>query len=206
MRMLLVESVDGVGAPDAARLEQAGHEVARCFDAGTGPDGMCVAWNGKNCPLDDGIDAAIVVRDVEAGRPTAREDGVRCAARAGVPVVEVGRSAGDPFASFLAGRADADDVVEAAVEAAAGPLHELERAIVGRVDIAVRRAELDPATVQCRAHRNGSALDVRVEMAGGGELTQAQKEAIAVRAFDAVRENGGPRRPEQVRISVGGRA
>jgi hypothetical protein len=205
MRMLLVESVDGLGAAERASLEAAGHTVLSCFEPGSGLEDMCTAWNGQGgCPLDShDIDVAVLVRGEDDGRPVPREDGVRCAARAGIPVVEVGRSAGDPFARLLAARADASDVVETAVEAAEGAMHALEAAIVGRVDGAVRHAGLDPAAATCHAARHGTALDVRVSVPGGSALTQTQKEAIAVRAFDAVREAVGPRRPEQVRISVG---
>src|SRR3546814_9180958 len=42
----------------------------------------------SSCPLEGHIDVALLVRPRIAPRPTAVEDGVTCALRAGVPLVE----------------------------------------------------------------------------------------------------------------------
>lgn len=124
--VLLIESRPGSGAIDAGRLEAAGHRVHRCHpDTRPGLEAplpardryLCTgvtAW----CPLDDGVDVALLVRRRVMPRPVAREAGVSCALRAGVPVVEDGPAVLDPFEPWLAGRV-AGDVV-AACEAAAG--------------------------------------------------------------------------------------
>lgn len=207
MRMLLVESAEGLGHSEAEALMAAGHEVVTCFEPGSTDDGLCLAWRGRNCPLDVArVDVAVVVRGSDDTGPTPREDGVRCAARARVPVVEVGRSAADPFGRLLAGRADPGEVVATAVRAGEAPLRELELAVLGRVDRPIRNAGVDPSTVSCHAGRRGELLDVRVEVGAEPALSALERQAIAARALDAVRDAGRPRRAEQIHVSVGVRS
>lgn len=121
--ILLIESQPGDGDLDAALLEAAGHSVHRCWPPqryGRTPRRdryLCVGVTRQRCPLQEGIDVALLVRGRLASEPTVRESGVTCALRASVPVVEDGVDLLDPFTPWLSGRAGMD-VVTACEEAA----------------------------------------------------------------------------------------
>src|SRR3546814_13181207 len=68
----------------------------------------------SSCPLEGHIDVALLVRPRIAPRPTAVEDGVTCALRAGVPLVEQGSEVLDPYGPWVALRThtDADSVAD----------------------------------------------------------------------------------------------
>lgn len=125
--VLVIESRPGSGSSDAGRLEAAGHRAHRCYpDVRPGPDPLpardrylCTGVTKGSCPIDEGVDVALLVRRRVVPRPVAREAGVSCALRAGVPVVEDGPAVLDPFEPWLAGRV-AGDVVAACEVAAEG--------------------------------------------------------------------------------------
>jgi hypothetical protein len=121
--ILLIESRPGDGDADAALLAAAGHRVHRCWPPqrfGRTPlrdRYLCVGATRQRCPLQEDIDVALLVRGRVSSEPGAREAGVACAIRAGVPVVEDGVDELDPFTPWLSGRAGTD--VVGACEAAA---------------------------------------------------------------------------------------
>jgi hypothetical protein len=121
--ILLIENRPGDGDADAALLTAAGHHVHRCWPPpryGKTPlrdRYLCVEATRQQCPLQEGIDVALLVRGRMATEPTIRESGVTCAVRADVPLVEDGVDELDPFTPWLTGRAGSD--VVAACEAAA---------------------------------------------------------------------------------------
>lgn len=81
------------------------------------------------CPPARHTDVALVARPRVAPRPTALEQGATCAIRAGVPLVEAGPAALDPYEPWLADRVD-DDVVAACEAASDAALGELRRQIL----------------------------------------------------------------------------
>src|SRR4051812_25687198 len=102
MDVMLLESEAGAGRFEAEALTVAGHRVHRCHEM-TDEAFPCtgIAHPGS-CPLDLPVDVALVVRSRTAGGPAPTEDGVACAIRAHVPIVEVGRGYEDPYGPFLA--------------------------------------------------------------------------------------------------------
>lgn len=196
MDVLLVESDPGVGAATSAALLAAGHVVRRCHpDGGSFP---CVGLTGHTCPLVEGTDVAVVARAACAAAPTGSEDGVACALRAGLPVVQVGRSLEEPYQPWLAGRAEVEDVADAVVRAQQRAAGELVLAIRGRIDLLLMRAGIDPAAVVCTASRVGKSLRIRVT---GDAGLSAIREAVGVRAYDAVRAFG--KTFDEIHIDVG---
>jgi hypothetical protein len=124
MRVLVVETDAGAADEAIARLEAAGHEVARCHEhgerhafpcAGLTPDGMC--------PLrGEGVDVALTVRARPMPSPAALEDGAACALRANVPLVVTGQTVWNPFVQVPGVTVAHGDVVAACEAAADGPL------------------------------------------------------------------------------------
>lgn len=191
--VLLIESHPEAGTADADRLEAAGHRVHRCYPAtgGRAAEGrvalrdryLCAGVTTGSCPLDDGIDIALLVRQRLATRPAASEGGVSCALRAGIPVVEDGPELLDPFGPWLAGRVTGD--VAATCEAAAhGAFESLRREIDARIGPLLTAATVDPATVSCTFEVHWPRLHVLLT---GPAVTPALEQSLAVRVLDAVR-------------------
>jgi hypothetical protein len=126
--VLVIESHPGVAASAVHALEAAGHHVQRCYD----DDSLGFPCRGvidpAECPLARHSDVALLVRGRVAPRPTELEQGASCALRAGVPLVEDGPAALDPFEPWLAARVD-DSVVNTCEAASDTALGELRRPI-----------------------------------------------------------------------------
>lgn len=199
--VLLLESHPGTGSSRAEELEAAGHRVLRCWsptpERGHADDGRepCAGVTGAGCPVDRGVDVALLVRRGVSPRPHATEAGVGCAVRAGVPVVEDGGEALDPFAPYVAGRVG-DDAAEAC-EAAADAVWEAvaERLRDGARSLLAAEG-IDPDLVGLRCEAQGDALLVRVT---GPPMGDRLRQALAVRTADALRDVA--RRPARVDIS-----
>lgn len=93
MRVLVVEDTIGSSIDIVLDLVEAGHRVVRCQPIGAEVTPCAgLATPGGVCPLDEPLDVVVQVHDGEADLPM-RELGVVCAGRAGIPIVNVGRSA-----------------------------------------------------------------------------------------------------------------
>jgi hypothetical protein len=117
MRLLVIESDPHAADTTAATLQAAGHEVVRCFAPGVGSF-PCQALT-EGCPIDEGIDVALVLRARPWPKPTPCERGAVCAIRAGVPLVVAGNRALDPWASWASAGLDGTEGLVAACEEAA---------------------------------------------------------------------------------------
>jgi hypothetical protein len=185
--VLVIESQRGAGRAAARALTAAGHSVERCFGEYDSGFPCCGLVDPGTCPVDGPVDAALVVRRQPTPRPTPLEQGVTCAVRAGVPVVEVTpRTSFDPFGGWPAARAEPGADVVALVESAA----EMTREQVGRAVLAVVAPLLvdeamDPSAVVCNLQRDGRRLNVRIHLPG--EASPALRHQVAVRALSAVR-------------------
>jgi hypothetical protein len=188
LRVLVVESHRGLASVAASTLEAAGHEVHRCF----GPDDSgfpCVGMQGEPCPVELGVDVVFLQRAGATARPTPLEDGVLCALRDGVPVVEARSSVVDPFGAYVTAWVDPAETVEAAVEAAArGRYEAVSAAVLERVAPLLEHTGLTPEDVSCEVVREGDSLQVLLRTARPVEAMAAQ--SLAVRALDAVRTSG----------------
>lgn len=191
LQVLLIESDPSAGDAHARQLGAAGHEVHRCYaEARTGrvplrDRYLCTGVTAGRCPLEAGVDVALLVRSRLATSPGRREAGVSCALRAGVAVVEDGPEVLDPYEPWLAARVDGDTVA-ACEAAAAGNLAALAREVSRRVELVLRGAGIDPGTVACRVLRSGVHLRV---VLSGPAIQTSTRSALAVRALDAVRSS-----------------
>jgi hypothetical protein len=181
--VLLVESAPHAGDAVACELEAGGHRVHRCHrpEGGAFP---CVGLESGDCPLDAGVDVALVVRHRVLPHPTPFESGATCAIRAEVPLVEVGPDVLDPFEPW-AHRCTSRDVVQACRTASAEPYRVLEEAVLERLRTLLDASGTDPGSVSCVVTNDKPRLDVRLI---GPDLPPALRQALAVRAHDAVRE------------------
>jgi hypothetical protein len=139
--------------------------------------------------LDDPIDVTLLVRNVGSAGATPYEDGVRCSIRRGVPIVEHGPDALDPYEPWLAHRVSLGESVVSRCELTAEQaMDPLRHAIVERIRPVSEAAGLDPESVACDIQRNGGALVVHltVPIVVAADLEQA----MAVRVLDAVRASG----------------
>jgi hypothetical protein len=182
--VLVVESHPGAGDGSAAALAASGHRVHRCHVPGADPFPCVGVADPGACPIDGSLDVALVVRRGIVPRPTEYEQGVGCAIRAGVPVVEGGSDAFDPFAPWIHSRvvddpvaaceaAAATDALVAAAERAMGPL--LDAALIPRTD------------VRCRLERTTTRLILH--LVASRPLDERLRGSLAVRALDAVQRS-----------------
>lgn len=189
--VLLLEAAPGDGTADALHLVDAGHRVHRCFDDHDGigsvhPSGWapCQALTAGTCPLDQPVDVALLARRGVTPRPGPRETGVRCAVRAGVPIVEDGGDLLDPFAAWIARRTDGDGVVAACETAARDAflpvVHRLRRV----ADRLLRTHDVDPAAVDATFVVDRDHLVIRLT---GPALPDRVRRALCDRAVDSLR-------------------
>lgn len=198
--LLLIESHTGVGGPTAERLAAEGHTLHRCHD---GPASFpCVGVSDPDaCPVSGPVDAVVVVRRGVCPSPTPLEDGVPCALRAGIPVVEHGTDVLDPYDDLLDARvARAESVADACVRAIERSLEPVrERILAAFVPLLEANGwSADAVSVQL----SGRGTSLRVDLSGpatsghlGGRL--------AVMASDAVRDLRRRWSPVSVSISHG---
>ena len=207
LQVLLLESHPFEGAEAEAALAAAGHEVVRCH--GPSSDGFPCAGlvDRAACPLRAGVDVAVDVRRARDGDPTALEDGVGCALRGGVPVVEVAHAPGDggssPFGRWTT--PTGPDLVASAEAASAGAFDGLRAEIVARIEplfVANGVPALPPTpgtppkrTIECEIERDGRRLIVHLV---GPPVGSALRQAASVRAYDVVRE--GDRTFDEIRL------
>src|SRR5690606_20915645 len=163
-------------------------EVHRCF----GPDDTgfpCAGMQGQPCPVEEGVDVVFLQRAGATARPTPLEDGVLCALREGVPVVEARSSVVDPFGAYVTAWVDPGGTVTEAVEAAARTRYDvLADAVLERIRPLLAPAGLAPGDVACEVEREGEALQVVLRTAQ--PVVAAVAQSLAVRALDAVRTSG----------------
>jgi len=150
-RVLLLSSDDEPLTDVESALSAAGYEIRRCVERGADAFPCAALRDGGACPLDDGfVDVALDVRSHPWPRPTPREDGVRCALRARVPVAVVGRSAFNPFEQWASWTDEGLAGVVEACDRAIDESLEVHRAAVAGAVVAlalVHRVTVGPATV-----------------------------------------------------------
>jgi len=164
MKLLVLESEQGLAHNVTTALTGAGHQVATCTDADD--DRPCRSVDEPfGCPLDHPIDLAVVVRPLGAG-DSLREMGAVCAERRRVPVVRVEPTTVDLEPTLRAAAAAGKDRAEAACAAAV-------------------RAALAPDDARVEVGREHDRTWVRVELCEQG--AGAAVWAVADRAREAVR-------------------
>lgn len=189
MDVLLVESRPEVGMAAERALRAAGHHVHRCHEPGDRAFPCKGVVDRDGCPIDHGVDVALLVRDHVSPRPSPLEDGVSCAIRADVPLVHHGPEALDPFEQWVSGRVEGDDVVGACASAADRAYDPVRRDIAEKAGHLLAEAGISADDLVCHVRRDGAHL--RVELSGP-PIDKHLQQALSVRVIDAVR---GLRRP-----------
>lgn len=187
--ILIMESHRGAASLAEEALVAAGHSVHRCH-AADDRGFPCVGLTRPDaCPMDHGIDVALLVRPHVQPRPTPLEDGVSCALRAGVPLVEDGPDVLDPYDPWVAERIATElDIVAACNRAAERALDPLRAGILDRIGPLVRTTGAHVDQVECGIVPDGSGL--RVELRLPTRVSRHLEQALAVRVLDAVRSSG----------------
>ena len=181
--VLVVESHPRAAEHAVTALEAAGHRVHRCHEDGSrGFPCVGVSHEG-GCPMDRPIDVAFIARRQVSPRPTALEDGMSCVIRAGIPIVEDGPDAFDPYAEWVTHRLSPGEDVAAVCEglAAATPLHDTIRTRIGTL---LRTVGVDPADVGCELVHDDKSLVVNLDLPVA--VDRAMEHALAVRVLDAM--------------------
>lgn len=186
--VLLIETHDGAGEEAATRLAADGHRIHRCWEPGTVGTTYdtafppCSAMTEGTCPLDDGIDVALLVRRGISPEPTAAGSSVRCALRAGVPVVEDGADLLDPFEPWITARTGTD-LVASCQEAAGAAFAPVVEELRTRVEPVLVEAGVDPDELAIAFDVDGTSLVIRLD---GPEVDERTRQAISVRALTAL--------------------
>jgi hypothetical protein len=183
--VLVMESIPAAAEEVAAGLARAGHRLHRCYETGERGFPCRGVRDPSMCPIEWGVDVAVLVRPHVAPRPTALETGVSCALRAGIPLVEKGTETLDPFTPWVTARlannnTGVAETCTATAETALAPLLGRIRQRVARTmtTLAPRRG---PVSCALQHHSRG----VRVELSGP-RLGKDTEHALAVRVADAV--------------------
>ncbi len=183
--MLVLENGPGGARIAIDELEAAGHRVHRCHELGAARFPCRGVVDPRDCPLEGPIDVALVVRHHVHPQPSSLEDGVACALKAGVPVVEDGPSILDPYEPWITTRVDGRSVVTACQEAVGKAYEPLTADVLARCSQVLSAAGIDPGQASCHIELAWPRLLVHVEVPG--PVTRGIREALAVRALDAVR-------------------
>ena len=184
--VMVLESSPGGAMGAVAELVAAGHRVHRCHEPGDRGFPCKGITEPDACPLVVRPDVALLVRRRVAPRPTPLEDGVTCAIRAGVPVVEDGPAILDPFDPWLAGRVTGD-VVSACEDAARPEGDVLRSEIRARIGRLLAGAGVPGDAVAIAIEAEWPRLRVQLR---GPAVEPALRRALAVRVLDAVRGGG----------------
>lgn len=182
MRVLVLESERHSADEAIGRLEAAGHEVVRCHEPAWQAF-PCVGMHG-DCPVEDGVDSAVVVRNRGYGLPSPFEDGARCAARHGVPIVVIGDASTNPFEAWTAAHTTVDAVSEAVEDAATKPLPHLTATATNTLRDFLAREGI-PGAGSATVHRAASGLTVDLHL--DADLDAELFEQAALRVMAAVR-------------------
>lgn len=182
--IMLVESRSNAAEKAVAELTAAGHRVHRCHEHGASSFPCAGVLDHDRCPIDGGVDVALLVRREDSTEPTVWEHGVSCALRAGVPVVEDGPAETDPYREWIAARVGGGSVAATVENVAQRAFDPLVRTIEARTRRLIESAHIDPGDVTWVVESRGHELAIRLD---GPRMTRQLQQAIAVRVLDALR-------------------
>ena len=196
--VLVLESRRGGARFVADELEANGHHVHRCHEPGD-PSFPCRGVSDpSDCPLDGPMDAALLVRQHTGPDPSFLEAGVACAIRAGIPVVEDGSTVLDAYAPWVTARVVGGAVVAGCHQAVARAYEPVIADVLRRCSPLFDATGIDPSKVTCRIELVWPRLHVCLDVPGS--VSKGVREALAVRALDAV--HSGRRSYDTVNVHV----
>lgn len=196
--VLVLENGRGGARLATEELEAAGHRVHRCHDPAA-PTFPCRGIDDPtDCPLEGPIDVALLVRHHIHPHPSALEDGVACAIRAGVPLVEQGPDILDPYAPWLTARVGHRPLAQVCEQAVTTAFEPIVDDVLRRCAVVLDAAGVDPDQVTCHIELQWPRLVVHVNVPG--PVTKGLREALAVRALDAVQ--AGRRAYRKINVQV----
>jgi hypothetical protein len=181
--VLVIESRRGAAAEAVRALEEAGHRPLTCWDEVSGLPCRGVA-TPDDCPLARRPDVALLVRPRVDPHAASLETGALCALRAGVPVVESGPRALDPYDPWLAGRVGDEGIVAACEAGASQALDELRREILRRVAPTLAATGILVCDARCTIEDVNMRLHVHFDLPA--PIDRASQQALAVRVLDAL--------------------
>lgn len=193
MRVLVVESEPRAAESVADAMAAAGHEVVRCHDPGW-RSFPCVGMDGT-CPVEAGLDAAVLSRPRSSGEVSPLEDGVRCAMRAAVPIVHHGPGRAGPYADHVTASVPTDDVagvVSAVEDAVAAPHERLSREATKTLHEHLAAAGHPTTGASARVHRSASGSRVIVDVDAAVPADAARRAAVWVVSRIRPRDGAGP--------------
>lgn len=198
--ILVVQSHPNAARDAKAELRKAGHRVHSCYAPGSRGFPCKGLEEPDGCPLDRGVNVALLVRSRVLPRPTALENGVICVIRAGIPLVEQGSPTLDPFDPWIALRLSNQDAVTEGCETAMSQGDEpLRLEILDRVVRLLQRAALPTDSVACSLEHTGTGLLVRLS---GPDIDRRLQQALALHVLTAVQSAGRPADPLDVSYTI----
>lgn len=182
--VLIIQSHPHAADDAETALVAAGHRVHSCYEPGNEGFPCKGLLDPGGCPLDRGMDVALLVRARVSPRPSSLENGAVCAVRAGIPLAERGSAVLDPFEPWISLRLDRhEDVVEgceSAVELAHDPMRQ---EILTNLAAVLERAGRPVDALTCSIERAGSRLLVKL---GGPEVDRRTQQALALSVLSTV--------------------
>lgn len=186
--VMLIESHPGTGDRAVVELERAGHRVHRCNDAES--DALCRgARDPDACPIAEGAQVALVAHGAASPDRAGAAQGVSCALRSRLPVVEVGDGLVDLMDQWVAARVGRDPV-RTCVQAVRHSFDPLCAALWATTAEVIEEAGLDAAGL----HWDVEMIDGGLHLVASGPALDARgRSRLAVRALDVVRADGRAR-------------
>jgi hypothetical protein len=162
VHVLIADTATPGGQLAAARLRGVGDVVFSCFDETTGS--FCRGLGAEGCPLDGGIDVAVVVRPDATPEVLPREMTALCAFNRSVPIVIAGASADHPYSLIATADDEGSDVTAIVHTVAALPMvrHSAEATTALRDTLELRGVA--PRGAWAEVHRDGARLAVRLNL------------------------------------------
>ena len=187
--VLVIESQPRIAANAVEALEAAGHRVHRCYDDADGHSPCRGLASPPDCPVDGPVDVALVVRPGYSQASGHFEEGVSCAVRAFVPVVELGVEETAPFLPWVTKRIPQDgDVAEACAEAIAESFAPVRAEVQTRIARLLATYAIEPGAVTVRFEPARGGIDVHLDLPVA--VPRGVEQALAVRVLDALRGSG----------------
>ena len=170
-------------------LRRRGHRTHRCQEVRGATFPCAGVVDPDSCPLEADIDVALLVRRGIQPQPLPEEAGIRCALRAGIPVVEDAVDVLDPYDGWVTRRiGPGDDVVSACVTAGDERFTQLRTLVRQRISKLAVAAGTTAVDTACLITSCGGDLVVDLHLPVA--LNRRQQQALAVRVLDAVRASG----------------